>query len=45
MRTGSPMVPAWYMLATTIAAIIGVLGLMPHPEAARERATPVTARV
>ena len=36
-RTGSPMVPAWYMLATTIAAIIGVLGLMPHPEVARER--------
>jgi MFS family permease len=36
-RTGSPMVPAWYMLATTIAAIIGVLGLMPHPEVAQER--------
>jgi type IV pilus assembly protein PilZ len=31
-RTGSPMVPAWYMLATTIAATIGVLGLTPHPE-------------
>jgi MFS family permease len=37
-RTGSPMVPAWYMLATTIAATIGVFGLIPHPEAARERA-------
>ena len=36
-RTGSPMVPAWYMLATTIAATIGVLGLMPHPEVVRER--------
>jgi MFS family permease len=36
-RTGSPMVPAWYMLATTIAAIIGVLGLTRHPEVARER--------
>jgi MFS family permease len=35
-RTGSPMVPAWYMLATTIAAIIGVLGLTRHPEVARE---------
>jgi MFS family permease len=31
-RTGSPMVPAWYMLATTIAATIGVLGLVRHPE-------------
>ena len=29
-RTGNPMVPAWYMLATTIAAIVGVLGLTPH---------------
>ena len=37
-RTGSAMVPAWYMLATTIAAIVGVVGLMPHPELARERA-------
>jgi MFS family permease len=36
-RTGSPMVPAWYMLVTTIAAIIGVLGLTRHPEVARER--------
>ena len=36
-RTGSAMVPAWYMLATTIAAIVGVVGLMPHPELARER--------
>jgi MHS family proline/betaine transporter-like MFS transporter len=35
-RTGSPMVPAWYMLATTIAATIGVLGLMPHPEVRRQ---------
>jgi len=36
-RTGSPMVPAWYMLATTIAATIGVIGLMPHHEVVRER--------
>ena len=35
-RTGSPMVPAWYMLAATAASIVGVLGLMPHPEVARE---------
>jgi MFS family permease len=39
-RTGSAMVPAWYMLATTVAATIGVLGLAPHPEVARERALP-----
>ena len=36
-RTGSPMVPAWYMLATTIAATAGVMGLNAHPEVARER--------
>src|SRR6185503_17056845 len=36
-RTGSPMVPAWYILATTVAAIIGVLGLTAHPEVVRER--------
>jgi MFS family permease len=35
-RTGSPMVPAWYMLATTIAATIGVMGLAAHPDVARE---------
>jgi len=43
-RTGSPMVPAWYMLATTIAATIGVLGLMPDPEVVRERMAPAAAR-
>jgi MFS family permease len=43
-RTGSPMVPAWYMLATTIAGTIGVIGLMPHPEVVRERAAAVPAR-
>jgi MFS family permease len=42
-RTGDPMVPAWYMLATTIAATIGVLGLMPHPDVAREHATAAAA--
>ena len=36
-RTGSPMVPAWYMLAATLAAIAGVALLKPHPEAVRER--------
>ena len=36
-RTGSAMVPAWYMLATTIAGIVGVIGLMPHAEVIRER--------
>ena len=35
-RTGSPMVPAWYMLAATLAAIAGVALLKPHPEAVRE---------
>jgi MFS family permease len=42
-RTGSPMVPAWYMLATTVAATIGVIGLMPHPEVVRERAASAPA--
>jgi MFS family permease len=36
-RTGDPMVPAWYMLTATIAGVIGILGLMPHPEVLRER--------
>src|SRR6185503_21038640 len=36
-RTGDPMVPAWYMLIATIAGVVGVLGLMPHPEVVRER--------
>ncbi len=44
-RTGSPMVPAWYMLAATIAAIAGVALLKPHPEAVREQTrTPRRAR-
>jgi MFS family permease len=43
-RTNSPMVPAWYMLATTVAATIGVLGLMPHAEVARDRAAAAPAR-
>jgi hypothetical protein len=33
-RTGNAMVPAWYMLVTTFAAIIGVWGLRPHAEVA-----------
>jgi len=36
-RTGSPMVPAWYMLLATIAGIIGVAGLTAHPDVVRER--------
>ena len=36
-RTGSAMVPAWYMLASTLAAIVGVALLRPHPEAVQER--------
>ena len=46
-RTGSPMVPAWYMLAATLAAIAGVALLKPHPEAVREHiahAAPSPAR-
>ena len=35
-RTGNAMVPAWYMLAATTASIVGVIGLMPHPEVTRE---------
>jgi hypothetical protein len=31
------------MLATTIAATIGVAGLMPHPEVARETGAPAHA--
>jgi MHS family proline/betaine transporter-like MFS transporter len=41
-RTGSAMVPAWYMLASTLAAIVGVALLRPHPEAVREH-SPHTA--
>jgi MFS family permease len=35
-RTGDPMVPAWYMLVTTMAAIAGVLLLAPHADVAHE---------
>jgi len=40
-RTGSPMVPAWYMLAATLASIAGVALLTPHPQVAQEQ-RPVT---
>jgi len=46
-RTGSPMVPAWYMLTATLAAIAGVALLKAHPEAVREcitQAAPSPAR-
>jgi MFS family permease len=36
-RTGNPMVPAWYMLAATVAGLVGVSFMAPHPEVARER--------
>ena len=36
-RTGSPMVPAWYQMATTVAAIVGVALLTPHAEVVRGR--------
>jgi MFS family permease len=44
-RTGNSMVPAWYMLVMTIVAIIGVLGLMPDPEVAREKSTVLVPKV
>jgi MHS family citrate/tricarballylate:H+ symporter-like MFS transporter len=36
--TKNPMVPAWYQIAATIAAIIGVVLLKPHAEVAGEQA-------
>jgi MFS family permease len=42
--TKDPMVPAWYQIIANVAAIVGVMLLMPHAEVLRERAVHVTAR-
>jgi len=43
--TGDPMVPAWYQMVANVAAIIGVVLLMPHADVVRERAARIAARV
>jgi MFS family permease len=42
--TKDPMVPAWYQMIANVAAIIGVLLLMPNPEVGREQAAYDAAR-
>ena len=42
--TKDPLVPAWYQIIANVAAIIGVMLLMPHAEVLRERAAYVTAK-
>jgi MFS family permease len=42
--TKDPMVPAWYQMIANVAAIIGVLLLMPIPEVGREQAAYDAAR-
>jgi MFS family permease len=42
--TKDPMVPAWYQMIANVAAIIGVILLMPHEEVRRERAAYVAAK-
>ena len=42
--TKDPLVPAWYQIIANVAAIIGVMLLMPHAEVMRERAAYVTAK-
>jgi hypothetical protein len=42
--TKDPMVPAWYQIIANVAAIIGVMLLMPHAEVLRERTARVTAK-
>ena len=41
--TKDPMVPAWYQMIGNVAAIIGVILLMPHAEVRRERAAYLAA--
>jgi MFS family permease len=41
--TKDPMVPAFYQIIATIAGIIGVLLLAPHPEVVPDRAAPALA--
>lgn len=43
--TKDPMVPAWYQIIANVAAIIGIMLLMPHAEVLRERAAHATAKV
>jgi MFS family permease len=42
--TKNPLVPAWYQMAATAAAIVGVILLTPHPEVLRERAALAASR-
>jgi len=42
-RTQDPMVPAWYQIAANLAAIIGIVLLMPHPDVVREPSARATA--
>jgi MFS family permease len=42
--TKDPIVPAWYQMAANVAAIVGLMLLMPHPEVRRERAAYVAAK-
>ena len=42
--TKDPLVPAWYQIVANVAAIIGIMLLMPHAEVLRERAAYVTAK-
>jgi MFS family permease len=37
--TRNPMIPAWYQMTATAAAIVGVVLLVPHGEVMRERAS------
>ena len=41
--TKDPMVPAWYQIVATVAAIVAILFLAPQSETQEERAAPVTA--
>ena len=42
--TKDPMVPAWYQMISNVAAIIGIMLLMPHAEVLREQAAHMTAK-
>ena len=37
--TKDPMIPAWYQIAANIAAVVGVLLMMPHTDVLHERST------
>jgi MFS family permease len=41
--TKDPMVPAWYQIAANLAAIAGILLLVPHAESRRDGVAPVAA--